>query len=211
VTVLSALLGFGVVAALLTIVPGVDTALIIRSAASRGRRYAASVTLGILTGCLLWGFAAAEGASALLAASRLAYEVLAYAGAAYLVFLGVQLIYKTFRGQPTQQPDEVSLPGKWRAYLTGLTTNLLNPKIGVFYIATIPQFTPSGVNPLLMGVALAGVHVLLGLVWWSVLIFAASLAGRWLRSTRAMKIFDRVTGTVLIGVGIRIALSRPGV
>lgn len=208
-TVTSALLSFAVVAALMTLVPGVDTALILRSAVARSRAEAAVAALGICTGVLAWGVIAAAGASAVLAASQLAYQILTYAGAAYLVFLGAQMIYRSLR---RKKVDAVQVPvasSKWKAFGMGVTTNLLNPKIGVFYIAVIPQFTPSGANALLMGLALAAVHVLLTMLWAAVLILGASLAGKWLRTEKGVTIMDRITGTVLIGFGVRVALIRP--
>jgi threonine/homoserine/homoserine lactone efflux protein len=207
--VASAALGFALVAALLTIVPGIDTALIVRSAVIRGRGFAAATALGIQVGCLLWGVAAAAGASALLAASGMAYRVLVYAGAAYLVFLGAQLIIQSLSGGEAGHAPATIGTNRWRGFRMGLTTNLLNPKIGVFYVAAIPQFTPAGVNPLLMGFGLASIHVLFGLAWSGLLIVSATLAGRWLRSSRAARIIDRVTGTVLVGFGLRLASHRP--
>jgi hypothetical protein len=89
----------------------------------------------------------------------------------------------------------------WRGWLTGAGTNLLNPKVGVFYIATIPQFLPDGVSPLLMGAALAGVHAALTMSWFAVLIIGGGYARRWLSSPRSLAAIDRVTGLVLMGFG----------
>ncbi|GAA1776591.1 hypothetical protein GCM10009712_25550 [Pseudarthrobacter sulfonivorans] len=82
--------------------------------------------------------------------------------------------------------------------------------MGVFYIATIPQFSPPGTSPLLMGVLLAGVHCVLGLVWLSALIAGTGFASRWLKDRRSVGIIDRITGTVLVGFGLKLALEpRP--
>jgi len=208
-SVTTALLSFALVAALMTLIPGVDTALILRSTVARSRSEAAIAGLGICSGVLVWGVVAAAGASAVLAASQLAYSILTYAGAAYLAFLGGQMIYRSFRRKPLGTVEVPLASSPWRAYGMGLTTNLLNPKIGVFYIAAIPQFTPAGSNALLMGVALAAVHVVLTMAWAGVLILGASLAGKWLRTPKAVSVMDRITGVVLIGFGVRVALSRP--
>lgn len=207
-TVSTALLSFALVAGLMTLVPGVDTALILRSAVARSRTEAFVAALGICSGVLIWGVVAAAGASAVLAASQLAYQILTYAGAAYLIFLGAQMIYRSFRSRDVNPVGVVVAGSKSRTFGVGLLTNLLNPKIGVFYLAVIPQFTPAQSHALLMGLALAAVHVLLTLVWSGVLILGATLASRWLRTPRAVKIMDRVTGTVLIGFGLRVAFSR---
>ena len=89
--------------------------------------------------------------------------------------------------------------------MTGYWTNLLNPKIGVFYIATIPQFIPPGVSHLGMGVLLAGVHAVLGVIWLSTVALGASAARRWIANARSLRIIDRIAGTILVGFGIKLA------
>jgi threonine/homoserine/homoserine lactone efflux protein len=204
-----AVVSFALVAGLLTLVPGIDTSLVLRAALTRSRAYAAMTSLGIFTGALVWGVAAAIGASALLATSEIAYRILTLAGAIYMVWLGVSLIWKTFTratnpGSSSASPAPSSLLSAW---LLGVGTNLLNPKVGVFYIATIPQFIPTDASPVGMGLLLATVHGLLSLTWFAVIIVATGFVARWLRGPRAVKIIDRTTGAVLIGFGAKLALS----
>lgn len=220
VTILDALLAFTVVAGLLTLVPGLDTALVLRSSLTRSRAYAWATATGVATGAVVWGIAAAVGVSALLAASELAYRVLTITGAAYMLWLGASMIWSSFRGTGRDPVDAAvtgaASPGEpggwgagspppvdppWRGWLTGAGTNLLNPKVGVFYIATIPQFLPDGVSPLVMGAALAGVHAALTMTWFAVLIIGGGYARRWLSSPRSLAAIDRVTGLVLMGFG----------
>ena len=214
-TVYQAVLSFAVVAGLLTLVPGIDTALVLRSSISRSRSFAFATALGIGTGAMVWGMAAAVGVSALLAASEVAYRLLTLAGAAYMVWLGLSLFWKSWRkGEGTAAATATSEPAVeggqlWRGWLTGAGTNLLNPKVGVFYIATIPQFIPSGSAPLLMGMLLAGVHCVLSMLWFALLIFATGLASKWLKSARSIRVIDGITGTVLVGFGLKLALE-PG-
>ena len=220
-----ALLGFAAVAAVLTVIPGLDTTLVLRSALVRGRRQAAATAFGIASGALVWGAAAALGAAALLAASRVAYQIVAIGGAAYMAVLGVRMIVQSFRGAPAADPvatdpvaagtlaaGTVAASGGThsvrRAYLTGAWTNLLNPKIGVFYIATIPQFIPAGASTLGMGLLLAGVHAAMSLVWLAVIVLGATYARRWLARARSLRIIDRVAGTVLVGFGAKLALEQ---
>ncbi|GAA4579672.1 LysE family translocator [Planotetraspora phitsanulokensis] len=211
-TIPSAIASFAVVAGLLTIIPGLDTALVLRSAASRGRRHAFATALGISTGALAWGAAAAGGATALLTVSHGAYTVLRIAGAVYLVWMGVGMLRSLRREQVLavrQDPQSARLSG---SYLRGLTTNLLNPKIGVFYTAMLPQFIPPDASHLAMGLLLALVHDIEGLVWFALLILGAQQIGALLRrfklSRRAVRrSMDGVTGTVLIGFGLELALS----
>lgn len=203
-----ALVGFTVVAALLTIVPGIDTALVLRAAIGQGGRRAFVTAAGVGTGTLVWGVVAAVGASALLAASELAYRLLTLAGAAYMVWLGASMLIRTFRGAAhTLDLSPRSRPGALRAYATGAGTNLLNPKVGAFYLATIPQFIPAGASPLAMGIVLASIHFLLGMVWAAVLVIGARAAAGWLRNPRAVRVVDRVTGSVLVVFGLRLALD----
>ncbi|ALV41851.1 lysine transporter LysE [Pseudarthrobacter sulfonivorans] len=206
------LLSFGLVAGLLTLVPGIDTALVLRSSLARTRGFAFATALGISTGLMVWGIAAAVGVSALLAASELAYRALTIAGAAYMVWLGASLLWKSRAKDPSSASPEIGVPAASRhqlfqGWLTGTGTNLLNPKVGVFYIATIPQFIPPGTPPLLMGILLAGVHCVLGLAWLTFLIFGAGFASKWLKDARSLRTIDRITGTVLIGFGLRLALE----
>jgi threonine/homoserine/homoserine lactone efflux protein len=208
VTPTAAVLAFAVVAGALTVTPGLDTALVLRAALTRGRREATATAAGIVAGLFVWGAAAAAGVSALLATSQLAYEVLRWAGAAYLVWFGLRLLVRSLRPAPaTTRPEGTDGGSAWRAARLGLTTNLLNPKVGVFYAALLPQFLPAGSDPLLGGLLLAGVHAVLSVAWFALLIGLASVLGRWLRRPGTVRAIDGVTGATLVGFGARLALS----
>lgn len=212
--ILSAVASFAVVAGLLTIMPGLDTALVLRSAASNGRAHAFATALGINSGALLWGIAAACGATALLTASETAYTVLRFAGAGYLLWMGFGLL-RSLRHTPSGLQARSSEPegrGLLVSYRRGMTTNLLNPKIGVFYMAMIPQFIPDGTSHLMMGVLLALVHDVEGMLWFALLIFGVERIGALLRRLRirrltAQRSLDAVTGSVLVGFGLELAFS----
>ncbi|GAA3396924.1 LysE family translocator [Cryptosporangium minutisporangium] len=208
-TVTSALVSFAAVAALLTIVPGLDTAFVLRTAMVGGRRPAFAAAVGIGTGSLAWGAAAAVGVSALLTASTVAYTALRIAGAGYLVWLGVQLIRETLgrRATAAARPETTGASSAWRAWRRGVLTNLLNPKVGAFYVAVIPQFLPEQAPHLLMGLALALVHNAEGMLWFTGLILAAHSVRGWLRRPTVQRAIDRVTGTALIGFGLKLAAS----
>lgn len=207
-TVGQALLSFALLAGLLTILPGLDTALVLRSALTQSRRHAYATAVGIMSGTFAWGAAAAVGAAALLAASELAFTILKLVGAAYLVYLGVSMIVASFRRHVVEVDQTPKPTGSlWAAFGRGALTNLLNPKVGVFYIALIPQFIPAGVVPFAMGLLLAGVHVVESLIWFSAIIFATQFARRWLQSPRVSRWIDRVTGGVVVGFGAALALE----
>jgi threonine/homoserine/homoserine lactone efflux protein len=156
----------------------------------------------------VWGAAAAVGVSALLAASATAFDVLRYAGAAYLVGYGVRLLVAAARHRPHGDRPASDVPGSaLRAARAGLLTNLLNPKVGVFYVALLPQFVPAGSDPLLVGLLLAAVHGALSAVWFLLLISLATALSRWLRRPTTVRVIDGVTGTALVGFGVRLAAA----
>ncbi|WP_299531552.1 LysE family translocator [uncultured Streptomyces sp.] len=206
----TALWSFALVVGLLTLTPGLDTALILRTSAVGRRRRAWGVVLGIQTGTLVWGALTSLGVTALLTASHLAYETLRWCGAVYLVWMGVRMLRDTFRGRGADTAGEPlpagpdSTAGGWRQ---GTLTNLLNPKMGAFYVAVLPQFIPDGSSHLAMGLLLTSVHILIGLVWSAVLIGCARLLNGWLRRPRNRRLLDRVTGTVIGAFGVRLALG----
>jgi threonine/homoserine/homoserine lactone efflux protein len=207
--VTNALLGFAIVAGLMTLVPGIDTALVLRAGVTQGTRAAYATVAGISLGLVVWAAAAAAGVSALLTASRTAYEILQLAGAAYLVWLGGRLLWQS-RDSRVMHPEapEAANGGTRRAFTRGLVTNLLNPKIGVFYVAVLPQFLPPDTASLPAGVALAMVHVLEGVVWFSVLILGTTVLRQRLAQPRVRAWTDRVTGLVLVGLGVKLASSK---
>jgi threonine/homoserine/homoserine lactone efflux protein len=144
VNVVQALLAFSLAAGLLTLTPGLDTALVLRTAAVEGPRRAWLAAIGIFLGTLAWGAAVALGVGALFAASQLAFEVLKWVGAAYLVWLGANLIFKP--RDRFEIGGAVAAPTRGSTWLwRGLFNNLLNPKVGVFYASFLPQFVPAGV------------------------------------------------------------------
>lgn len=208
---LQAILGFALVAGLMTITPGLDTLLVLRSALRDGRRPAFATALGVATGCLAWGLAAAVGVSALLTASRELYEALKIAGAIYLVYLGVRLLWTAWRGDQTLDAASCGrAPAGAASFVRGLTTNLLNPKIGVFYVAVLPQFLPHELAPALGGAVLALVHGVEGLTWFTLIILLAGRARAWLSDRRAQRAIDGVAGGALVTLGGVLALAERG-
>jgi threonine/homoserine/homoserine lactone efflux protein len=200
----TALWSFILVVGLLTLTPGLDTALILRTAARSAPGRAWGVVLGIQTGTLIWGVLTSAGVTALLTASRTAYEVLRWAGACYLAWIGARMLWSALRRSagPVTPPDD-----RGAGFGRGLLTNLLNPKMGAFYVALLPQFIPDGASPLLFGVLLASVHVLLGTAWSAVLVLAARRLRTLLRRPAVQRATDAVTGTVIVGFGLRLATT----
>ena len=209
---LRALLAFAAFAAVVTITPGLDTMLVVRTAAVSGRRAAFATAGGIMLGCLAWAVASALGITALLTASRVAYEVLRWAGAGCLCwlglcYLGVRTLWRHRRPTAGEAPEPVAERSPGRAFRIGLTTNLLNPKVGVFYLSVLPQFLPHGVSPLLASTAMALVHNVEGLVWFTGLVFVVGRAARLLSRPAVRRRLDQLTGVVFLAFGIRLAIQ----
>lgn len=206
-TVAEALLAFSVAAGLLTLTPGLDTALVLRTAASEGPRRAALAAIGICLGTLGWGAAVGFGLGALLAASHLAYDVLKWVGAAYLVWLGVNLILKprsAFQAATGEAPPRGGASWLWK----GMLNNLLNPKAGVFYVSFLPQFIPAGVPVAPFAILLAALHCCIGLAWFAVLIAATRPVAGALQRAAVVRWLDRLTGGAFLAFGVRLALDR---
>ena len=192
-------------ATLLTITPGLDTAMVLRAASVDGARTAALTAIGIGIGCLAWGGAVSLGLGAVLTTSELAYALLKWAGAAYLVWLGAKLIL-----QPRDSIAVVgdsSTAGDSMALRRGFLTNMLNPKVGVFYLTFLPQFIPAGASVARYSFFLAAIHVALGLAWFAMLISATAPLSQILKKPAVTKMLDRVTGALFIAFGIRLAVS----
>jgi threonine/homoserine/homoserine lactone efflux protein len=200
----TALLTWTLVAALAVMTPGLDTLLVLRHTMLGGRRAGLATVVGISTGCVVWATASLAGLTALLAASTLAYDIVRIAGAAYLLWLGVTALWKTFRRQPATLDVDVQIaPGWFAAFRTGTVTNLLNPKVGVFYMSLLPQFLPTA-GAATWGILLVAIHVAFGFVWFPPLIWAAARARDLLLRDRVRRWLDRATATVLIALGIKL-------
>lgn len=205
-TLLQALIGFTLAAGLLTLTPGLDTAMVLRTAAVEGSRRALLAGLGVVGGCLVWGAAVALGLGALLQASLLAFTALKWIGAAYLLWLGVNLIRKPRAA--FELGAALPKAGGDLAWLRrGFLTNLLNPKVGVFYVSFLPQFLPAGVQPAPFIFLLAAIHALLGVAWFAVLVAATRPAAAALQKASVVRWLDRLTGGVFIAFGLKLALS----
>jgi threonine/homoserine/homoserine lactone efflux protein len=206
-TVAQALIAFSAAAAVFTVTPGLDTAIVLRTAAVEGPKRAALAALGVILGCLAWGGAVALGLGALLTASQLAFTVLKWAGAAYLLWLGLNLILKP-RARFELSPGGPSAGGDFAWMRRGLMTNLLNPKVGVFYISFLPQFLPHGVPAAPFIFLLAVIHGVMSVGWFAALIGATRPIAGALQKAAVVRWLDRLTGGVFLGFGVRLALER---
>lgn len=206
---------FAVAVVLISASPGPAVVLILRRAALRGFRGAVPTVLGLEAGLYAWALLAAAGFAALVAASEGAFLVLRVVGAGILIVLGARAWRAAWRGhETTAQPDAATATpeiltrrGWWRAFGEGAMVQLANPKAAVFMIAFYPQFVPSD-RPLFATTALlALVQVALEICLYLVLAAGVSRAGAWFRRPMIRRRLEAMSGTVLIGLGLRVAAS----
>jgi threonine/homoserine/homoserine lactone efflux protein len=209
-----AILTFTIAAALLTITPGLDTALVLRTAAVEGSRRAVLAGTGICCGLFSWALVVSLGLGALISVSRIAYDVLRFLGAFYLIYLGAKIFLRAHTGIGAENSFGSRAPGNspvsapnWLA--RGFFTNILNPKVGVFYVTFLPQFIPAGARVASFSIFLASIHVTEGILWFAILISATRAISTWLRRPRVARVIDRVTGTVFVGFGLALVLEKP--
>ncbi len=212
---ITAIWAFSIAAALATMTPGLDTALILRTAAVEGRRRAVMASLGIACGVVVWGSAAAFGLGALFRASALAYEVVRWTGAAYLVYLGVRMLmrprseFSSASPSPKGENTATSRSSGAEWFVRGLLTNLLNPKVGIFYVSFLPQFIPRDTsNPRALMLLFAAIHAMEAVVWFTALILATARLAPVLRRGSVVRRLDQAMGALFIGFGVRLAMEK---
>jgi threonine/homoserine/homoserine lactone efflux protein len=201
------LLPFFAVSAVVIVTPGVDMALVTKNALLHGRAAAQATAIGVNVGILFWTLAAAVGLAAVIAASAPAFTAIKLAGAVYLVVLGLQALRGAHRAERETARIQRTL-GRRAALRQGLTSNLLNPKIAVFFTSLLPQFVDAGTATAAELLLLGVLFNAMGVIW---LLTYATLAARGrtvLARPRVRRAVDRVSGVVLIGLGMRIAFER---
>jgi threonine/homoserine/homoserine lactone efflux protein len=198
------------VAALVTITPGPATALVVRSALRGGVRAAIGTIAGNSVGVLTWGLLSVLGISALVAASEVAFLTLKLAGAGFLVVLGVQSILRARNGEAHDPGSGERRALEFRtAVRDGLVSGFANPKLAVFFVALFPHFVPEGSSVLPATLMMAMTIVVFDLIWYSALAAVVARVKRGVIESRLAAALERVTGTVLIALGFRLALDRP--
>jgi threonine/homoserine/homoserine lactone efflux protein len=196
---------------LLNITPGPDTAYIVGRSVQMGWRGGAAAALGISAGCLVHVFAAAIGLSALLAASSVAFTAIKLIGAAYLLYIGIRMLL----ARPTASDDApntgtADMLSLRQVFWQGALTNVLNPKVALFFLAFLPQFVAvDAPSKAVAFIALGFIFIFNGTMWClGVAAFAAKAAGRFRQSSRAVLWINRALGGVFIALGIRVAMTQ---
>ena len=211
---LSTVVTFVVAVLLISASPGPAMALILRRSALRGFRSATGTVLGLELGLYLWALAAAAGFAALVAASEAAYLTLKVVGAGVLLYLGVRAWRTAWRERGDAPVADSAADaaneggtGWWKAFGEGVVVQLANPKAAVFMLAFYPQFVPAD-RPLFATTAwLAVVQVAIETAFYLVLAAGVARAGAWFRTPRVRRRVEAVSGTVLVGLGIRVSAS----
>jgi threonine/homoserine/homoserine lactone efflux protein len=202
---LLAITTFALAAALIVILPGPDTLVVVRSIVHGGRSRALATSAGILTGLALWVSAASLGISAMLRASHVGYDILRIAGAVYLIWLGTQAFRSRRRSEPKPVTGRGGILGT--GFGAGLLTDVLNPKVGVFFVTFLPGFVPHGEPVGLVTVLLGAIYILETAIYCAVLIGLAARVTSWMNIPRVRRRLDTITGMVLIAFGVRLAVE----
>ncbi|HZC71577.1 MAG TPA: LysE family translocator [Jatrophihabitans sp.] len=205
--VLEPMLTYALPAALITMLPGPDTAMVLSTALHAGRRPAARAAWGVGTGLLIWGAAAAFGLAAALRASGVLFTAFQLVCATYLLTMGARTLIAARRGKSAEAhpagPARRALPLGW-GYRRALVTCVFNPKLGVFFVVFLPQFIPAGASVAVTSLALAAVQAVEAVLWYLLLGRLATRARQVLARDRVRAWLDRLSASVFVGFGLRL-------
>ena len=194
---------------ILTLTPGLDTALVIRNSSRSGFMAGCVTSLGICSGLFVHAMFSALGISAILLQSADLFQLVKWVGAAYLIWLGLgsfRAIYKGSNKIAMLEEDNVTSSSR-RSMREGFLSNVLNPKTAIFYLAFLPQFIDLNYSPIVQSFTMAGIHFLIAMIWLCSLAFAINSAKKLFKSRAMMNWMEGVTGTVLILLGAKLLLS----
>ena len=200
------LAGFVAVATLVVVTPGPDMTLVARNTFAGGRISGLATSAGTCSGLFVHATAAALGLSAVLLASSQAFTAVKLAGAAYLIYLGIRTIIGAGRDASSREREKATDP--WAAYRQGVLTNVLNPKVAVFFLSLLPQFVDPGPGFTWRLLLLSGLFIAMGLVWLTVYTLSLHAIGAFVGRRAVRTVIETVTGGVLLVLGVRLALQR---
>lgn len=203
---LFALTSFAAASALIVLLPGPDTLVVMRNLLRGGRGQAIRTVLGVLSGLTVWVAVAALGLSAVLRASHDAYLALRIAGAVYLVWLGIRSL-RSRAASADQLGDGRRRGLVGSGYAAGLATDLLNPKVGVFFVTFLPGFEPAGQSVGVMTLLLGAIFVAETASYFALLLAVSGPVTRWMTTARIRQRIERITGGVLIAFGLRLVVE----
>ncbi|MGB3278164.1 MAG: LysE family translocator [Pseudorhodobacter sp.] len=208
----SEILTFIFVASLLVASPGPNGVLIAKTVPTSGRRAGFANVAGIVTGFYLHGALSILGLSIILVQSATAFAVVKYLGAAYLCWIGIKALYAAFKGiedapnvSPTRRSRTLAT-----AYMEGLLTNALNPKVSMFYLAAFPQFITVGETTAAASFLLVVIHSMIAAIWFGAIVMLFAKLATAARSVSFQRWLKGVTGFVFLGFGLKLACYKPG-
>lgn len=188
--------------------PEIDTALNTKRTIADGRTDGYKMGLGITAGSIMHTFAAAFGLSAILMQSPAAFEVIRYAGAVYLIYPGLSSFISMKKKKNADIETEVKSDLKKSAFKQGLLSNVLNPKVAMFFLTFLPQFVKAGENAQQQLIIMGIIYTLLSICWFFLYVFFINYLREWLMSPKVQRVMDKATGVVLIGFGLKLALAK---
>ncbi|KEP26197.1 LysE family translocator [Bacillus zhangzhouensis] len=187
--------------------PGVDFALITKRTIGTGKSDGIKMALGLTSGALIHTLAAAFGLSLILMKSALAFEIIKYLGAIYLIYLGVSS-FMNKKEREAAPPHKVETP-KHSAFKQGFISNTLNPKVAIFFLTFLPQFVTPGLNTSFQFVVMGSIYALLSILWFSTIVLLLGYIKKFLLSAKVQTTIDRITGLVLVGFGVKLLFTNP--
>ena len=195
---------------ILTMSPGVDTIIVMRNAAAGGWRLGFLTSLGICMGLFAHATVSALGLSVILLGSAGLFTAFKLVGAAYLVYLGVQAIRSALKpvGMTFKEVRNPKALSAWGSFRQGLLSNVLNPKPIIFYMAFLPQFIDPSHSALVQSLFMASLHFIIAMVWQTFLALMVHKARVWLARPKVAQVLDSLTGILLVGFGVKLALSQ---
>jgi threonine/homoserine/homoserine lactone efflux protein len=199
---------FVIMSVMLIILPGPDTAIVTRNTLAGGSPKGLKTLSGTICALLIHTFAAVAGLSAIIVKSAFLFSVFKYAGAVYLVYLGIKSIMALKNNVIS---EEITEPGKYKNksyFKQGFLTNILNPKVAVFFLTFLPQFVSTGSDPLIPFLLMGATYALLTTVWFMLYIFLINQISTFMKKPKTTKVIEALTGTVLIGFGIKLAFEK---
>jgi len=194
---------------ILNLTPGADTMYILGRSISQGKKAGILSALGISTGAIFHIIFATLGLSIILAKSAIAFEIVKYLGALYLIFLGIKVIFKK-ADEKFKLDSKNEILNYKKIYFSGILTNILNPKVALFFLAFLPQFIdPNYVQNSLPFLILGITFLLTGTIWCLILaLFASKLSNRIRKNYKIKTYLDKITGGIFIALGIKLALIK---
>lgn len=202
------LMAFAAFSAIMVITPGPDSLLVLRNTVRGGRRDGFRTACGAAAGSLGWGLGSVAGLTAVIAASAQLYRAVQLAGAGYLLFLGIRG-WRAARQPAADATGQIATVRQrsGRGFAAGLLSDLLNPKVGLFFLAVLPQFIPAHAGMTRYTPGYAAVDSVIALGWLAAVVWASDRAGSWIRRPRLRQALDRAASTVIVGLGLEVAAT----